>query len=369
MIRTDEKLSLNIPRFVMGPPTPFSGLGLRAGTWKFEYESLSLDQIWKSILSDGRPHYCATTFPDFAQMSILELGPSDGYNTAGLEHFGARRITAIEANSDAFIKACMLKNALGLSAQFQLGDFMEYLSRDGQKVDLVYASGVLYHLTDPLEFLRLCTTVGDHLFLWTFIYDDEAIRNHEYERRLFSGTETFRHGSLEVTGHRRLYDEELVAKPKYQGGIDQSAFWLSHDDIRKALAAFGYTILKEIPDAYNRISTSIFFGDEVDSTGRNWHEDKLGDSPEIDGLDPLRVTFDVKGTLRRLMDVAKIALGDDMPEPPDAELLLLLRALLATVGRAMPAELQLQDHRVVDAGALLEICEQFHAGSYHRPPH
>lgn len=253
MLRTDEKLTLEMPRFVMAPPTAFSGLGLRAGTWKFDYETLSLDDIWKNILSDGRPKYCADTFPDFSEMTILELGPSDGYNTAGLEYFGARQITAVEANSDAFIKACMLKNALNLNAQFLLGDFMEYLSRDGQKVDLVYASGVLYHLTAPLEFLRRCTTVGDHLFLWTFVYDEDAIANHPYERQLFSGTETFSHHDLDVVGHRRFYDMDLAKNGKYQGGIDDVAFWFTHDDIRRILSKFGFTILMEVPDSYNNI--------------------------------------------------------------------------------------------------------------------
>lgn len=79
---------------------------------------------------------------------------------------------------------------------------------------------------------------------------------------------------------------------------------------------------------------------------------------DIDDLDPVDVTFDINGTIRRLMDVAKVALSDKMPEPPEAELLLLLRVLLATVGRTMPADLQAEDIRVQQARALLEICER-----------
>ena len=80
----------------------------------------------------------------------------------------------------------------------------------------------------------------------------------------------------------------------------------------------------------------------------------------FDDLDPIDVDFDINGTIRRLMDVAKVALADEMPEPP-RELLLLLRVLLATVGRTMPADLQAQDIRVQQARALLEICERLFA--------
>jgi hypothetical protein len=73
------------------------------------------------------------------------------------------------------------------------------------------------------------------------------------------------------------------------------------------------------------------------------------------------VVIDVSGTLRGLMDVANVALGDDMPPPSAAEAMLLLRALLATVKRVMPEDLQAQDKRVEDALGLLQIYELFPA--------
>jgi hypothetical protein len=66
---------------------------------------------------------------------------------------------------------------------------------------------------------------------------------------------------------------------------------------------------------------------------------------------------DANAILRDLLDVAKVALGPNMPEPSSAEAIDLVKSLLATVERTMPPDLQGQDPRVREARILLRIID------------
>jgi hypothetical protein len=248
-----EKLVVEMPRFVMDYPSHTNAYRLRADTWKYDYENLTQDEIIAKIKFDARPRYCAETFPGFDKFSVVELGPSDGYNTAGIEIAGARDIVAVEANADGFLKACILKNTLNLRAQFLLGDFIKFLKTPGLKKDLVYASGVLYHLTDPVEFIQLCGKVADNLFLWTFHYVEESIAKHDFERRCFDKPEARTIGGETFTYYKRFYDPNIVGDPKYQGGVDNFAYWLTFADIERALGMAGFKIKRTVDDSFNGI--------------------------------------------------------------------------------------------------------------------
>ncbi len=68
----------------------------------------------------------------------------------------------------------------------------------GLRYDLIVASGVLYHLRDPLSFLERAAAATDALFLWTHYMSETAmplsdIRRGAFraviERRSFHGIE------------------------------------------------------------------------------------------------------------------------------------------------------------------------------------
>ena len=68
-------------------------------------------------------------------------------------------MTAIEANTRAYLKCLIAKELLDMSRLgFLLGDFMEYLRGDPDHVDVCFASGVLYHVPNPVETLALRQT-------------------------------------------------------------------------------------------------------------------------------------------------------------------------------------------------------------------
>lgn len=250
---TTETLKLDLPRFVTGYPTTLAGLNLRAGAWKKDFESLTFDEVEASIAKDGRPRFCAQTFEGFEKFDILELGPAEGYLTASLEFHGAKSVTAIEANADNFIKSCILKNVLGLKSTFLLGDFLKYLEEPPRRYDLVFAAGVMYHLEDPIDFLEKCCSVADNILIWTLYYVDETIKNHPFESRCFKDVETINRFGREFKYYRGFYDPTLRSAPKYQGGIHESANWMTLDDIEVVLKSLNFEIRRVVHDSANRI--------------------------------------------------------------------------------------------------------------------
>ena len=241
-------------RLVTDMPLEANAFALQTGAWKYDYEKLTLDEIIENVKWDARPRYCAETFSRFNEFDVLEFGPSDGYNTLGLELAGARSITSIEANVNAFLRCLILKNAFQMKAKFLLGDFLKYLDQLKKKTDLVYASGVLYHLVDPIEFLRKCGSISDNLFIWSFYYDAEVISTLDFERSCFTGeTEERIFAGRKFTYHKRYYRPEIVADVKYSGGLLPHANWLTKDDLFAAIELAGYQVKQMYLDTHSKV--------------------------------------------------------------------------------------------------------------------
>ena len=110
------------------------------------------------LFTDNRVTWAAPVLGGFAGKTILELGPFEGYSTYVFGIYGAASIISIEANLVNFLKCLTIKNILNLSATFLYGDFIQYMEQTTRKVDVCWASGVLYHMTEPLRFLQAAAT-------------------------------------------------------------------------------------------------------------------------------------------------------------------------------------------------------------------
>ena len=97
--------------------------------------------------------------------SVLELGPFEGYQTAVLEWRGADPILAVEGSQTAFLKCLVVKELLGLHARFVYGDVLGFLEETTDRYDIVWATGILYHQTDPVGLLERIGPRTDRIFL------------------------------------------------------------------------------------------------------------------------------------------------------------------------------------------------------------
>ena len=91
---------------------------------------------------------------------------------------GANHILAIEANKNAFLKCLVVKELLSIErATFLLGDFYKYLKSQPPRYDAILASGVLYHMADPLGLIEGASVASDRICVWTHYFDEDRIRS------------------------------------------------------------------------------------------------------------------------------------------------------------------------------------------------
>lgn len=215
--------------------TNFSKLGLNGTGGAGLYPDLRIDWLVE--------HYGALT-----GKSILELGSLEGAHSLRLAELGSSKITAVEANEAHFLKSLIISNALELrNVQFMLGDFQSYMNETSDQYDLVFASGILYHLTNPAELIASASKVSDSIFLWTVLYDDESIPNGH--KNLISGKVPLVAEGFQYQGykhHYRAIDPKKAKKDKnFSGGLDSYAIWLEHDELIRILKHFGYSKITE----------------------------------------------------------------------------------------------------------------------------
>jgi hypothetical protein len=159
-----------------------------------------------------------------------------------IEAAGAASITAVEGNTRAFLKCLIVKELLGLTrSSFLLGDITEYLRAEASAFDLVIASGVLYHLIDPMEALRLISERSSRLLLWTHYYDAEILATNDAALARFSGSEAHETpDGFRYTAYRHEYGEAL-STPAFCGGANDHSFHLERGDILGYLERLGFT--------------------------------------------------------------------------------------------------------------------------------
>ena len=209
------------------------------------------------LFEDSRIIWGLTEIGGVAGKSVLELGPLEAAHTYMLQNAGASSIIAIEANSDCLMKCLITKEILNLDrARFHLGNFMPWLNKDDRLFDVIIASGVLYHMTDPLELLHLIGAKSRATYLWThYIPDDEAAITGEWcksiarEDRIFAG---------KPIAHYSWTYGSLVKSAAFCGGIHSHAFRLRRTDILHALRDAGFSNVEVAFEDHEHIAGPCF---------------------------------------------------------------------------------------------------------------
>ncbi|WP_027578484.1 class I SAM-dependent methyltransferase [Bradyrhizobium sp. Ai1a-2] len=171
-------------------------------------------------------------------MDVLELGPLEGAHTYMLQQAGAKCITAIEANKRLFMKCLITKEVLGMDrTKFMLGDFMPWLGTTNRRFDLVWCTGVLYHMPEPLKLLHAVSKVTDRVHIWTH-YVDEAGLDQPWASPIIAPDDRNFMGRT-VRHYRRSYHDAAKSKT-YCGGVYNEASWITKGDILKQLEIDGF---------------------------------------------------------------------------------------------------------------------------------
>ena len=211
---------------------------------------------------DGRILWALQQFGSLSGKSVLEIGPLEASHTYLIENHGPALLHAVEANRLSFLRCLVVKELLQLKiARFFLGDCQAWLEESTQRYDFIIASGVLYHMMNPVRFIELMSARTDAIFLWTHYADETQMPKGDPRRSAFIGDmETEVHHGIPVRSHRRSYHGAWVDK-SFCGGIHDMHRWLERDDILALLSALGFDdvrVWSEEPDHPNGPAFCVF---------------------------------------------------------------------------------------------------------------
>ena len=185
---------------------------------------------------------------DLSRMRILDVGCLEGGYAATFARLGAREVVGLEIRDVNLARCRFLQERLGLSnLSFVKGD-AKTMSRDELGVfDLVFASGILYHLDDPFDFVRRCSELTtDMLLLDTHVASLHAYAHRcsrELVAREWQGATYL--GRVAIEYERELSREELEVFPWTAYG-NQTSFWLTEASLVRLLRNVGFPLISKV---------------------------------------------------------------------------------------------------------------------------
>lgn len=229
------------------PPDPQQTLDIFKDSWasRLPEEYAALRAGSADLFNDPRVNWAISALKDLgvcvSGSHILELGPLEGGHTYQLSKAGATLVTAIEAHKEAYLKCLVVKELLSVQrVNFLFGDAVSFLREIGHLYDVGFASGFLYHLSNPVETIELLCRRCGAVFLWTVYYDPDFSRANRDVPAGNGVVSTHSHSGFEHRLHRHDYGNGLNLS-RFWGGMASHSHWMEKDQILAAFAYFGLT--------------------------------------------------------------------------------------------------------------------------------
>jgi hypothetical protein len=230
-------------------PSAANAVGIFSGEWASRFPA-PLEDVPAGaapLFADPRISWCVERLAERGREGgvrgarVLELGPLEGGHSYMLERAGAASVTAIESNARSYLKCLIAKELLGLTrTSFAFGDFVPYLRDCADRFDVAVASGVIYHLLDPVRVIAdLCSVTDSAIFVWTQYYDEDVIARRTDLHRKFGDRRT-----VEVDGHAYELVEyrylDALDHAGFCGGSAPTSSWLTRDGLMAAFERHGF---------------------------------------------------------------------------------------------------------------------------------
>jgi SAM-dependent methyltransferase len=253
-------MPLLLRKFETRAPSHQNAVDIFEGRWACDFAEACPEVkagLTRLFTGDNRPRVAAQFLGLNGRldgMSVLELGPLEAGHTYQLEQLGAESILSIEANAEAFLKCLITKEILGLQrTHFLLGDFGKYLKATDQVYDLVFCSGVLYHMSDPISVINDIGRITEKCFVWTHYFDEGHYPGPARKVRFdpqYPGVPLY---SLQ-------YSEIGMQAGDFWGGNQPISTWLSREDMLVAFERAGFSeirVVEDMPEHPNGASFSF----------------------------------------------------------------------------------------------------------------
>lgn len=217
---------------------------LQEGQRSFDYAVDSFAKIVPLYLGDrffGPLDALNDAFP-LAGKTVIEFGPMECAQTAGLVHLGAKSVLGIEARAVSFIKSTIACYCFGLkNVSLVMDDFHNADANKYGRFDLAFAHGVYYHSFAPFFFFENLMSLADNIFIGG--YTTNANQTVKPTTSL-----TYTHESLEYEGKNYRVKRILIGN-SYNSAINQFAYHFDRDELLGFFESKGYdvTIVRDEP--------------------------------------------------------------------------------------------------------------------------
>ncbi|MDL2236379.1 class I SAM-dependent methyltransferase [Christensenellaceae bacterium OttesenSCG-928-K19] len=197
------------------------------------------------LFEDSRINWAVDTMGSPEGKTVLELGFLEGGHSYMMSQMGAASVTAIDANTRAYLRALVAKEIMGMpNVHFYCGDFNKYLAKRDKKFDILLCSGILYHMVNPVQLIADMAACADNLFIWTHYYDHEMIYSKQassFRNKLHFSTKEYECSADGYTAKvfRRSYLISL-GWAGFCGGPNRYSYWLPKEELIGCLKHFGF---------------------------------------------------------------------------------------------------------------------------------
>jgi hypothetical protein len=227
--------------FIRTAPAPQHALDIFKGEWVSALPSplTGCRAGTLPLFGDPRIKWAVEQWGGVQGQRVIELGPLEGGHSWMLEQMGAAEVIAVESSTRAWLKCLTLKELTGMTrVRFLCGDSVAYLRENPARADAIVASGILYHMINPVELIAEIAAHTDRMFLWTCYYDEAIINARPYIAAKFDQPQSVTHAGFAHTVHRYHYRATRF-RLGFSGGVDSHSHWLTRDTILGALRHFG----------------------------------------------------------------------------------------------------------------------------------
>ncbi len=156
-------------------------------------------------------------FP-LAGKTIIEFGPMEGAQTAGLVSLGAKTVTCVEARAESYIKTMVARYALGWDNVVLVMD--DFHNADNLKYgvfDLAFAHGVYYHSVAPFFLFENLMSLSKNIFLGGYTYDPRNASGGDFETMEYAG---------------KKYEVKRIPMGRsFNTGVNQYGYHFTSDDL------------------------------------------------------------------------------------------------------------------------------------------
>ncbi len=167
--------------------------------------------------------------------TVIEFGPMECAQTAGLVHLGAKSVVSIEARGISFIKSQIACYCFGWkNVSLVMDDFHNADAHKYGRFDLAFAHGVYYHSFAPFLFLENLMSLSDNIFIGGYT------TNSRQTVKPPSGLK-YTNETLEYEGKKYAVKRILMGN-SYNAAVNQFAYHFDRDELMEFFADRGYDV-------------------------------------------------------------------------------------------------------------------------------